>query len=56
MKMLSPERELEIELEYNQRKKRKKPDRDYIELFEAYKVLKNGRDPQRYQWSNSDKV
>ena len=41
MKPLSPEREIEIELEYYQRKKRKKPDRDFLDLWEAYQILKN---------------
>jgi hypothetical protein len=55
MKGLAPERELEIELEYHQRKKRKKPDEDFIELWEAYEVLKaHGRNPQGYQWEDSD--
>ena len=46
MKSLSPEREIEIELEYLQRKKRKKPDKDFLDLWEAYKILKSHvRDP-----------
>lgn len=37
---LEPEEELDFELEYHQRKKRKKPDRFYIRLWEAYSLLK----------------
>lgn len=50
MKSLDPERELELELECCERKKRKKPDQDYIDLWEAYSLLKyHVRDPQGYE-------
>ena len=46
----SPERELEIELEVAYRKKRKKPDRYFIDLWEAYLHLKyHGRDQEKWQ-------
>ena len=55
MKPLEPERELEIELEYHERKKRRKPDRDFIDLWEAYDLLnRHVRSLQRYQQPNSD--
>ena len=52
-----PEEELEYELEYFQRKKRKKPDKYYIRLWEAYCVLKDYvRDIKGYIPSHSDPV
>ena len=57
MKPLEPERELEIELEYHERKKRKKPDRDFIDLWEAYDLLnRHARNTQRYQQPDSDNL
>lgn len=50
MKALSPERELEIEMEVIQRKKRKKPDQYFIDLWEAYQHLKyHGRNKEKWQ-------
>ena len=57
MKAMMPEEELEYELEYHQRKKRKKPDKYYIGLWEAYCVLKDYvRDIKGYIPSYSDPV
>ena len=57
MKPLEPEREIEIELEYFQRKKRKKPDRDFIDLWEAFCLLRfHERDTQRHKPPSGDAV
>ena len=57
LKALSPEREIEIELEYFQRKKRKKPDKYFCDLWEGYSILKDHvRNNEGYQRSNCDEV
>ena len=53
MKTLSPERELELEIEYHyikKRKKRTRRDQEFLELWEAYRVLRtHGRDQKKWE-------